>query len=86
MPFEMQLAKGKLAFVFDGWTGSRSSGNSKLTIVDASNGERLVDFEGGVAGVASFFGLSCYAPDSGAFTFLRMSDARHMEIITARRK
>jgi hypothetical protein len=86
MPFEMQLAKGKLAFVFDGWTGSRSSGNSKLTIVDASNGERLVDFEGGVAGVGWFFGLSCYAPDSGAFTFLRMSHARHVEIITARRK
>jgi hypothetical protein len=85
MPFEMQLAKGKLAFVFDGWTGSRGSGNSKVMVADASNGERLEHFEGGVAG-RGFFGLSCYTPDSGAFTFVSMSGAKHVEITTARRK
>lgn len=85
MPFQMQLAKGKLAFVFDGWTGSRSSGNTKLTVVDASSGDRLEHFEGGIAG-RGLFGLSCYTPDTGTFTFVSMSDAKHVEITTARRK
>ncbi len=84
MPFEMQLAKGKIAFVFDGWTGGRTSGNEKLAVVDANSGERLEDFEDGTAG-AGFFGLSCYAPDSGAFTFLSMSDGR-VKFTTARKK
>ena len=84
MPFEMQLAKGKIAFVFDGWTGDRPSGNEKLAVVDANSGERLEDFEGGTAGT-EFFGLSCYAPDSGAFSFLSMSDG-HVEIVAASKK
>lgn len=85
MPFEMQIAKGKIAFVFDGWTGDRSTGNSKLTVVDANSGERMEDFEGGIGG-AGFLGLSCYVPESGRFTFLSMSDANHIEITTARKK
>jgi hypothetical protein len=85
MPFQMQLAKRKLAFIFDGWTGSRSSGNSKLTVVDAGSGDRLEHFEGGVGG-PGFFGLSCYFPDSGGFRFVSMSDTKHVEITTATRK
>ena len=85
VPFEMRLARGEIALVFDGWNGNRSSGNSRLTVLDAHTGERLQDFEGGVAG-SGFSGLSCYAPDSGAFTFLSISKARHMEITTAKEK
>jgi len=84
MPLEMQLAKGKIAFVFDGWTGDRPSGNEKLTVVDTNSGERLEDFEDGTAG-EGFFGLSCYAPQSGTFTFVSMSDGK-VEIATARKK
>ena len=84
MPFEMQIAKGKIAFVFDGWTGDRSTGNSKLTVVDANSGERVEDFEGGIGG-AGFLGLSCYVPESGGFTFVSMSDGK-VEIATARKK
>jgi hypothetical protein len=85
MPFEMQLAKKKIAFVFDGWNGGSSSGNPNLTVVDVRNGDRLEKFEKSVAG-PWLFGLSCYASDSGVFTFLRMSNTHHLEITTARRK
>jgi hypothetical protein len=82
-PFEMQLSKGKLAFVFDGWLGSRSSGNPSLVVVDAANGDKLEDM--GAEGGIGLFGLACYASESDRFTFVGMSAAKHVEITTARR-
>ena len=80
-PLEMQLSKGKLAFVFDAWLGERSAGNPTLVVVDAGNGQKMQDFESG--GGVGLFGLACYQGDADTFTFLGMSRSRHIEIITA---
>jgi hypothetical protein len=83
VPFEMQLSKGKLAFVFDGWLGSRSSGNPSLAVVDATNGGKKEDLE--AKDGIGLFGLACYESESDRFAFVGMSAAKHVQITTARK-
>jgi hypothetical protein len=81
VPLKMQLSKGKLVLGFDGWQGTRSAGSPTLVVVDAVSGERLQRFDRGIG--IGLGGVSCYRADVGTFSFLGMTDSKHIETIVA---
>jgi len=85
--FGIRVAKNKLAIKFsrtcDGAPGIESCEGVIYTVVDASTGQKLGDYQAGkdVAGP-----IACYAPDPDRFFTFSISDQHHLEIVEAAAK
>jgi len=83
--FGIRVAKNKLAVEFsrscDGALNFSSCHGTLYTVVDATTGQRLADYEADKETAGT---IACYAPDPDRFfTFRVASDQHHLEIVEA---
>jgi hypothetical protein len=83
LPFDMQVAGGRIAVEFALYCSADHCEGRNFTVADATTGQKLSDYseDEGVGGV-----LACYSAKPERFTFLRVSEDNKLQIIEASAK
>jgi len=80
MPFDMQVAGGRIAVEFSLSCSADHCEGANLTVADATTGQKLSDYseDKGIGGV-----FACYSAKPERFTFLRVGDDNRLQMIQA---